>query len=78
MKYVKPKCDCGEFLTIIEERTYEMKFNIKANGSMNDRGKIHRKDVGLAGASWLECKSCETEYEIDYGSKDRIIRGDKR
>jgi len=78
MKYLKPKCECGEDLLIIEERTHEIKFNIKANGNISDKEKIHREDVGVSGASWLECKLCMSEYEIDYDGKDRVIRGDKR
>lgn len=83
MKYIKPKCECGENLVIVEERTYERIYNITRNGDLSDKKRIRKRDVlladvGLAGSSWLECNQCHKEYDIDYDDNNRIIRGDIR
>jgi len=78
MKYLKPKCECEENLVYIEERTNEMRFNINRYGETSDKKKVHRSDVGLAGACWLECLKCQNEYDVNYDDEDRIIRGDIR
>jgi len=82
MKFLKPKCECGECLVVVEERTYEVIHDITKYGNMTER-KIRKKhiglsDIGLAGPSWLQCLKCQKEYDIDYDDNDRIIKGDIR
>jgi len=79
MKYLKPKCECGENLVYIEERTHEDRYAINRYGETINKRKRHRSDIGLTGASWLECLKCQKEYDIDYEEDgNKIIRGDER
>lgn len=76
MRYEKPKCECGKELFVVEERTQEIATKINKTGKINKRKIVHNNDVGLPGASWLECE-CGKEYELEF-VKGKVVRGDNR
>lgn len=78
MKYKKPKCECGGNLVFIEERIHEAQSNITNEGDFSKKSKVRIKDIGVSGANWLGCDECGLEYELDFDSKGKIIKGDKR
>jgi hypothetical protein len=78
MKYKKPTCTCGGAIQYIEERTHEIARDITRDGTLTDKKRMHNSDIGLAECSWLECKKCDKEFEIDYDDNNMIILGEER
>ncbi|MEY8694976.1 hypothetical protein AB9M90_10490 [Bacillus safensis] len=75
MKYVKPICECGDFLVMREEEVYTVRHAIKTNGKKTKR-QLGIKQFECTNVEDLECPSCSNEYEVNLDNFGRIIRGD--
>ena len=72
----KFKCDCGGQLKLVAEKTYEESNKVLTNGKLSKKSKLN--DVGVNGASLLQCTVCDKEYEYNPESNGRFSKGEKR
>ena len=72
----KYKCDCGGKLILIQERTYEESSKILSDGKLSKKKNL--RDVGVNGASWLQCIECDKEYEYGMLENDKVDKMEER
>lgn len=77
LKYKKPRCDCGKFLTAIRTEYWTVERPITVDGRLS----LNTIKIGTGYDSSdyeieLYCSNCGKSYDCDYDEEDRIVRGD--
>lgn len=73
-KYEKPKCDCGEKLLYWTQPVQTLLYKINKNG----RQAKNPCSYGVSGEGCIDrliCNTCDSEYDIEFDEKSRVIRG---
>lgn len=73
-EYKKPKCDCGEELVYWTQPVQTLVYKINKSG--RKAKKPCRNGILIEGCvDRLVCDKCESEYDIEFDEKSRVIRG---